>query len=81
MTWGNKRTPAQAARAFRSAETRRNKVRAFCSEHSMTRAEFAEKAEIAPTTLQRFMSGTMQTGSFAYSKSEKFMKRYRLRGK
>lgn len=43
MTWGNKRTPAQAARAFRSAETRRNKVRAFCSEHSMTRAEFAEK--------------------------------------
>lgn len=74
MTWANGITPAQASRAFKSAETRRNNIKRYLADRKMTRADFAAAAGIAPTTFSRFMSGRMQTGSLAFDASARYMR-------
>ena len=77
MTWKNARTQSQNDRAEKSAEKRRYEIRAFLKDRHMTQKTFCELAGISLTTMSRFMSGRMQTGSFAYTLSGRFMKKNR----
>ena len=75
MAWTHvNRTPHDNARNKKAAQNRRDLINRYLGEKTMTKRYFADAAGISQTTFSRFMSGTMQTGSFAYSKSLTYMK-------
>ena len=76
MAWQNARSPIQAAAAKRSADTRRSKIRQYLQDKQLTQKGFCQLAGIALTTFSRFMSGEMQTGSLAYTLSNRYIKRH-----
>ena len=62
-------------RAQLNANNRRSKIRIYMKESGMTQKEFAKCAGITPTTISRVMTGEMQSGSIAYTASQRYMSR------
>jgi len=66
MAWANARNPKQAASSSKKSVTMRNKIRNYVKEKSLTLKAFATMIGSNPTTLSRFLSGTMCSGIHYY---------------
>lgn len=78
MTWahvnakrfGNSSKPRRDKRA----EEMRNKIRNYLKEVSMTQKEFNARCGCPGVTMSRFMNGSMSTGSFAYTRAQRYFR-------
>jgi predicted XRE-type DNA-binding protein len=57
------------------ADIMRDKIRQHLKQIKMSQKAFADEINCSQTTFQRFMSGTMQSGSFAYSKAQTYFRK------
>ena len=65
-------TPKQSSTSEHRANTMRNKIKKYLRSVGMSQRAFAIEIDCSQVTFARFMSGRMQSGSFAFSKSERF---------
>jgi len=58
----------------KKADNMRRKIRLHLQGKQQTQCAFANEINCSQTTFSRFMSGTMQNGSFAYMKAQRYFR-------